>query len=189
MSLSINKNGIIYSSKDTINPNLLAESNIILMQTTDGESYMYYSIPDTSMIVANTTLTVSVDVEMYNVKALSRCGVEPSFYYPDGQYYVGSWISDISNKKIRIYSTSWFGASGVTGIGQRGIYIQGAQFYQGGYIKLSNPKLEIGNVPTAWCPNIHDDFYVGNTQGFIETNEDLPRFFTGHIECKEIVEI
>ena len=55
-------------------------------------------------------------------------------------------------------------------------------------VKWWNIKVEEGNTPTAWVPNIGSDLYISNTQGIIETNQNNTRFFNGHIEAEEFIE-
>jgi hypothetical protein len=194
MSITIIKNGLITSSGEKINENLLGNSNIILTQNYNGDSHMSYTIPDISMISTGTHLTVSVYVEMHNVKSLRRAGIEPSFHKENYQtylddIYVGAWTTDFTDRKIRIYAKSTIYAT-IVGVGQHAIYIQGAEFNDGGYITLSYPKLEIGDVPTPWCPNKNDEMYTGN-QGFIEHYlvDNNCKFYNNHLECNELIEI
>ena len=169
--MSISKQGIVTSS-GKVNPNLLCGSHITLTQTTDGSSYLTYTVPDLSQIVNGAKLVISVDIEVYNVASMSRIGAEPSFYTSGGTQWIGVWTSDITNRKQRIFSTYTMSGD-ATGLGQNGIYIQGITFNTGGYIKLSNPKLEVSTVPTPWVPNVNDDIYDADLGGFFETSNPI----------------
>lgn len=166
MGTNISKQGIAYASGN-IGDNLLCGSYYTLVQTANGSSNYNYTIPDISKIVSGVKLVISVDIELYNVASMSRIGAEPSFSTNSGTYYIGVWTTDVTNRKQRISAVRTMGDT-ATGVGQRGIYIQGVTFNSGGYIKISNPKLEIGTIPTPWTPNVNDDMYVSNTSGFFE---------------------
>jgi len=55
-------------------------------------------------------------------------------------------------------------------------------------IWISDVKLEEGNVPTLWIPNINDDIYVGSS-GFIENNDICKIQKQGYIQSPEFIEI
>lgn len=165
MSLNISKQGVINISGGA-NPNLLVGSNIYLKQTTDGWSNVEYTIPDLSQLKANVVFVVSVDIELYNVASMNRIGCEPSFGMSNGNtYYAGIWTTDTTNRKERIYTVRSL-PSDATSVGQRAVYIQNVVFNTGGYIIISNPKLEISSVPTPWIPNVNDSIYVGKSSLF-----------------------
>lgn len=186
MSVQVVKTGIVNASGE-IGANLLKGSNIVLTQTTDGWSSMEYTIPDISMLTTGTQLVISVDIELYNVESMNRIGCEPSFTRSGVTDYVGVWTSDVTDRKERIFSVRTL--SGVpTGVGQRGIYIQNVVFKSGGgYIKVSNPKLELGSAPTVWCPNVADDEYVGNTSGFNEAST-IAQITKGYVTAPDFME-
>jgi hypothetical protein len=187
MSVSLGKNGVVSASGE-IGANILCGSYITLTQTTDGSSNASYTIPDTSMITAGTKLVTSVDIELYNVESMSRIGCEPSFTIDGSTRYFGVWTTDITDRKQRIYNT-WTATGSPTAVGQHGIYIQKVVFKAGGgYIKVSNPKFEVGTVPTDWCPNINDDYYVGNTSGFNEQS-NIAQITKGYINAPDFMEI
>ena len=189
----IEKTGIVSASGGDVRPNLLAGSHITLKQTTDGTSMMTYTCPDLSQLKSGTVLTVSVDIEVYNVNTMRRIGCEPSFIRTaGGTDYIGVWTTDKTNRKERIYRTLTLGGD-ASRLSQNGIYIQDITFNTGGYIILSNPKLEIGSTPTAWCPNVNDDYYV-NSGGFIERSipplgGTLSQIYSEHFEAMEFIEI
>lgn len=186
MSVSLGKNGVVSASGE-IGANLLADSYIVLKQTTSGNTSMNYTVPDLSKITNGVKLTVSCDIELYNVTGLSRIGCEPSFSNGSKQVYIGVWTSDKTTRKERI-SQTWTMDGNAVSVGQRGIYIQGASFDTGGYIIVSNPKLEINDHPTDWCPNINDDYYVGNTSGFNEQS-NIAQITKGCINAPDFIEI
>ncbi len=177
MSVSITKEGLVKAS-GSIGANLLADSYYTLIQNTDsGNVYYYYTIPDLSKLTTGTKVVISCDIELYNVKSLSRIGAEPSFTNGSSTQWVGVWTSDKTDRKERIFAVHTMTLN-ATSTGQRGIYIQGATYNTGGYIKISNPKLEIGDHPTPWCPNINDTMYVGNTCGFTELDNNYVSDFS-----------
>jgi hypothetical protein len=189
--MSIGKNGI-WKHSGSPNENLLKGTYFTLEQTTNGGSNKAYSITSTDLakLKAGTQLTVSVDIEVYNVSSWSRIGVEPSFYASDGQgtMYIGAWTTDKTNRKQRISATHIL-RSDATGMGQNSVYIQGVTFGDGGYIKLSNPKLEISAYPTSWVPNLADNIYIENTNGFIEYNDKARIQKNDYIEANNFIEI
>lgn len=190
MNTSITKQGIAIASGN-IGANLLAGSHIINRLDTDGSKTVTYTCPDVSLLKANTVVTISVDIEVYNVKNMSRIGAEPSFTSSGTNMWVGVWTSDLTNRKQRISATHTLPRDAIK-LHQNGIYIQNVTFDTGGYIILSNPKLEIGDHPTPWCPNVNDSIYVGDTCGFTELdNNYLTEFSIGreYINSTEFIEI
>lgn len=186
MSVQIVKTGVVNASGE-IGTNLLKGSNIVLTQTTDGSSHMYFTVPDLSQIKNGVRLVVSCDIELYNVTAMSRIGCEPSFYNGSSYVYVGVWTYDKTTRKTRISNSIVMNGDAVS-VNQRSIYIQGVTFGTGGYIKVSNPKLEINDRPTAWCPNVADDEYVGNTSGFNEASA-IAQITKGYVNAPDFIEI
>lgn len=174
---SITQQGIVNASGN-IGANLLAGSYITNKLETDGSKTVTYTCPDRSLLKAGTKVTVSVDIEVYNVASMRRIGVEPSFTSSGGTMYIGAWTTDKTNRRERIYSTTTLPYDAIN-LGQNGIYIQDITFNSGGgYIILRNPKLEIGDHPTPWCPNINDSMYVGNTCGFTELDNNYVSDFS-----------
>ena len=191
MSVNISKQGIV-SASGNIGANLLAGSHIVNLLTTDGTQTVTYTCPDRSMLTAGTKVVISVDIEVYNVASMTRIGAEPSFTSSGANMYVGVWTNDKTNRKTRIFNTYTLPRDAIN-LSQNGIYIQGVTFGTGGgYIKLSNPKLEIGEYPTPWCPNINDADYVGNICGFTELdNKYVSDFSIGkeYIHANDFIEI
>ena len=86
----------------------------------------------------------------------ARVGFEPSFSYSGGNQYCGIWhntangaTDNFSGRISAVYTVN----PNITGIGQRGIYIQR---YSSGTIIISHPKIEIGTKPTEWTPAPQD---------------------------------
>jgi hypothetical protein len=187
MSVQVLKTGVINASGE-IGANLLGNSNIINRLDTDGSKTVTYTCPDISLLKAKTVLTISVDIEVHNVKTMRRIGVEPSFTSSGTNMYVGVWTSDLTNRKQRISATHTLSRDAIN-LSQNGIYIQNVTFDTGGYIILSNPKLEIGGHPTPWCPNATDDYYVGNTCGYNELGSTIASIGKGYINATDFIEI
>lgn len=192
MSVNITKQGIVYACGSDIQPNLLKGTNIQCILNTDGSKSMTYTCPDLSKLKAGVVLTVSVDIEVYNVNTMRRIGCEPSFTSSGSSMYIGVWTSDKTNRRMRIFNTVTLARDAIA-LSQNGIYIQDITFNSGGYIILSNPKLEINSTPTAWCPNINDDYYVGGAGGFIERSASPSiyadaQIYEDHVECIEFIE-
>jgi hypothetical protein len=185
MSVNITRQGIINASGN-IGANLLAGSYLTNKLETDGSKTVTYTCPDRSLLKAGTKVTVSVDIEVYNVASMRRIGVEPSFTSSGGTMYIGAWTTDKTNRRERIYSTTTLSYDAIN-LGQNGIYIQDITFNSGGYIILRNPKLEIGDHPTPWCPNINDDIYVGSKCGFSELDEKYISDFSIGLKNEYIV--
>jgi hypothetical protein len=186
MSVQVSKTGIVNTSGE-IGANLLGGSRITLKQTTDGNGRMDYTVPNLSKIKNGVKLTVSCDIELYNVTGMSRIGCEPSFYNGTSYVYIGVWTSDRTNRKERISNSVIMNGDAVS-LSQHSIYIQGVTLGEGGYIIVSNPKLEINDRPTAWCPNVADDEYVGNTSGFNEASA-IAQITKGYVNAPDFIEI
>lgn len=86
----------------------------------------------------------------------ARVGFEPSFIHSGGTQYCGIWhntangvTDNFSGRVSAVYTVN----SNITGMGQRGIYIQR---YSSGTVTISHPKIEIGNKLTEWTPAPQD---------------------------------
>ena len=186
MSTNITKQGLACASGQ-INPNLLAGSYLTNKLDTDGSKTLTYTCPDRSLLKAGTKVTVSVDIEVYNVATMRRIGVEPSFTSSSGTMYIGAWTTDTTNRKERISNTVTLAYDAIN-LSQNGIYIQNVTFNSGGYIILRNPKLEISDHPTPWCPNINDNIYVGDICGFTEIDATQCSIGENCITATEFIE-
>lgn len=112
-------------------------------------------------------VSVSVDVEIKNVKSISnspqnRVGYEATWVDEGGkQYYPGAWkllTSDDIGKSFKLRVKSYFDFSKVnfkdTYNNECGaLYVQGIT---ADLIKVGKPKLEIGNKATDWSPAPED---------------------------------
>lgn len=52
---------------------------------------------------------------------------------------------------------------------------------------VSDLKLEVGNHPTPWIPNVNDEDYVGNTSGFNEAS-DIAKIYPGFMSASDFIE-
>lgn len=157
------------------NPNLIKGSNVSLTRTASG-SEGNTSAKLSKAIPSGTVITLSVQIDMENVTWMTtgnrRVGCEMgAFYRDDGttKQYIGAWIADptsTSNSGVvdrltgsfhgRI-SKTWTTEGNAPAEIAAGIYIQGLS---SGTAKVSQPKLEIGDTATPWCPNSVDDEFA-----------------------------
>ena len=58
-----------------------------------------------------------------------------------------------------------------------------------GKISYRHPKIEVGNVATAWILNENDTYYVGDTHSFIEYTNKAKIQNNGYVEANSFIEI
>lgn len=150
--------------------NLLLQSEKTIETKTDGHVavYMYGISNSATSLKKGDYVTISVQVDIENVVSFQRAGAEIGIGHGDHKRYIGAWTqsSNLTAKNGvysfhgRInYSTTLEGdISNLNQFIQHGMYIQGSEikFADGGYIRVSNPKLEIGNRATDWTPAPED---------------------------------
>jgi len=192
------------------NPNLLKGSNVSVSRTSAG------SQSDTSsklsvVIPSGTTVTLSVQIDMEDVAWNSagnyrRVGCEMEWFYKDDgttKQYLGAWIADPTSSSssgvVDRLTGSFHGRISKTWKVEgecrvnlaAGIYIQNIL---SGTVKVSKPKLEIGDTATSWCPNeVDNEFTImgyddgieydvsgfkryGIKHGTLEWDGDTPRY-------------
>lgn len=111
-------------------------------------------------IVRNDSITLSVDIMFNNLIGGKRLGIEFHISYTDDTFQffnVWKWLnnSDIGTSfSERMVSTIQNEHKGkkIKEISPLGLHIQ----CEAESVKVSNPKLEIGNVATDWCPADED---------------------------------
>ena len=156
------KDGVYYFHKQTPNTNLIKGSNISVSadSTLNGgdKSSPVYDI-DFDVINAHLgeKVTLSADFKLVNAVASAtsqaRCGVEPSS--PGYAWEIGCWekisvdSQNPTNFDGRISFTGTLPTTAFTQNVQPNLYIQGLT---AGTCVVSNPKLELGSVATAYSP-------------------------------------
>ena len=111
-------------------------------------------------VVKSDSITLSVDIMFNNLIGGNRLGIEFYIIYTDdtSQYFnVWRWINtgdigtSFSERIVNVIQNNHKGKK-IKEISQLGLYIQ----CSAESIKISNPKLEIGNKPTDWSPAPED---------------------------------
>lgn len=134
-NLKVGGRNIVYGSNVTINT---------------GEKHFNFNMMELAKMRGQ-KVTLSVYVELQNAVGTGRIGFEPSIMYEDGVTdYLGVWRSFTSSGetiKTRIYKTFTLRDVEISGLGQRGIYIQNLT---SGTAIVGYPKFELGTVPTDY---------------------------------------
>ena len=125
--------------------------------------YKFFNISSTFIneVIKNDSITISVDVMFEKLKTKGRIVAEFNINYEDGknQYFnLIKWVdidayigTSFSERIINVIQNLHKGKK-VKKISQLGLHIQ----CTAESIKISNPKLEIGNKPTDWSPAPED---------------------------------
>ena len=125
-------------------------------------------------VVKSDSITLSVDIMFNNLIGGKRLGIEFNIIYTDNTevyYNVWKWLnnSDIGTSfSKRMVSTIQNNHKGkkIKYISPLGLHIQ----CSAESIKISNPKLEIGNKPTDWSPAPEDVWDTMVDLGIIDKN-------------------
>lgn len=125
--------------------------------------YKFFNISSTFIneVIKNDSITISVDVMFEKLKTKGRIVAEFNINYEDGknQYFnlikwfdIDAYIgTSFSERIINVIQNPHKGKK-IKKISQLGLHIQ----CTAESIKISNPKLEIGNKPTDWSPAPED---------------------------------
>ena len=125
--------------------------------------YKFFNISSTFIneVIKNDSITISVDVMFEKLKTKGRIVAEFNINYEDGknQYFnLIKWVdidayigTSFSERIINVIQNPHKGKK-IKKISQLGLHIQ----CTAESIKISNPKLEIGNKPTDWSPAPED---------------------------------
>jgi len=125
-------------------------------------------------VVKSDSITLSVDIMFNNLIGGNRLGIEFHIIYTDDtfQYFnVWRWINtgdigtSFSERIVNVIQNNHKGKK-IKEISQLGLYIQ----CSAENIKISNPKLEIGNKPTDWSPAPEDVWDTMVDLGIIDKN-------------------
>lgn len=127
---------------------------------TDGHTFLNISPSFKEEIVKNDTITLSVDIIYNTIINSGRLGIEFKIDYIDGSsQYFNVWKNINDNEKGTSYSGRIINVvhnnnkgKTINQISLLGLYIQ----CSAKNIKISNPKIEIGNKPTDWSPAPED---------------------------------
>lgn len=196
--VSITKNGIMSASGE-INENLLIGSSDYVVNTlgfADGarREYVALNVGQSYMDVpSNTVVTISFDLEM-RVKTVDNANPQltvynsnnkgPKTFANKGIKWTNVSVGDTIKEHITMTVT-------IIDRENPTISYNVIEFYStygtNNYYKITNLKMELGNVPTPWCPNELDDIYTGNVNGFIESS-DLSRISKEYIEGNNFYE-
>ena len=125
-------------------------------------------------VVKSDSITLSVDIMFNNLIGGNRLGIEFHIIYTDDtfQYFnVWRWINtgdigtSFSERIVNVIQNEHKGKK-IKEISQLGLHIQ----CSAESIKISNPKLEIGNKPTDWSPAPEDVWDTMVDLGIIDKN-------------------
>ena len=125
-----------------------------------GSGYKSFDFVNDLKDLRNKTITLSVFIEMDNVKHINtgsrRIGFEPSIRFADGSnMYLGVWHNPSEGESFsgRISKTVSIPDKEIESTGQDSIYIQNIS---GDVIRIGRPKIEKGNKATPWTPAPED---------------------------------
>lgn len=146
-----------FERKAFVGRNYILKSNDFI---TNGYKYLGISSLFRNEVVKSDSIALSVDVMFNNLTKGGRLGIEFSIIYTDNTevyYNVWKWLnnSDIGTSfSERMVSTIQNNHKGkkIKYISPLGLHIQ----CEAESVKVSNPKLEIGNIATDWCPADED---------------------------------
>ena len=125
-------------------------------------------------VVKSDSITLSVDIMFNNLIGGNRLGIEFHIIYTDDtfQYFnVWRWINtgdigtSFSERIVNVIQNEHKGKK-IKEISQLGLHIQ----CSAESVKVSNPKLEIGNKPTDWSPAPEDVWDTMVDLGIIDKN-------------------
>ena len=146
-----------FEKKAFIGRNYILKSNDFI---TSGYKFLNISPSFRNEVVKSDNITLSVDIMFNNLIGGNRLGIEFLINYTDDtfQYFnLWRWIntSDIgtsySERIVNVIQNEYKGKK-IKEISPLGLHIQ----CSAESVKVSNPKLEIGNVATDWCPADED---------------------------------
>ncbi len=187
--------------------NYVNNSNVSITTGSNTKMRTTSSLPEGTVVTAS--CRVDADNVVWNENATAsyrRVGMEIDGFAKTagGSQYVGAWAGETLSNGANVceaFTGSFHGivSKTVTLLGTMpanhlvGIYIQGVK---SGTVKVSHPKLEVGDKLTPWTPATTDSLYsamgldsnvVYDVSGFgnnatkvgtISTSGDTPRYFT-----------
>lgn len=169
-NIQVGGRNLIINSEKTIESKLDGEVAVYtprILSSTGTVLYAGISNSATSLKKGD-YVTISVQVDIENVVRFQRAGAEIGIGHGDHNQYIGAWAqsSNLTAKngvysfhgRIKRSTTLDGDVTNLNQFIQNGMYIQNStiKFADGGYIRVSNPKLEIGNKPTDWTPAPED---------------------------------
>ena len=172
--MGINKQGVI-NMNGSPNPNLAIDSLKNIAPTA------LYNIAN-----FNTSETLTAG-NKYTVVIKGTIGDDKKFgiWLGGGATRVG-WFT---NNEDGTFITTFTSPNSIGGNGSRtGINIYAYPSSNSNKSSLEWLKLENGEIPTLWIPNVNDDIYVGSS-GFIENNDICKIQKQGYIQSPEFIEI
>lgn len=197
MSVKFEKAGIVRADGTGINPNLVLNSvSATGSHLESGNEYMALNLGQSYMdITSGTTVTISFDLEIKYV-------TESTYFYIYNtnnkgpkqingvnigtQVFSGHTVGETIKKRVSA-TTTIINRSETPTITDN--YIEFYTTYNTGNVfKISNLKIELGSVPTPWCPNEADAEYVGTAIGFSEANSNPSIGKAGYVQATEFIE-
>ena len=147
------------------NENLLRNTSVSVTNGSKTGFVLNQTIP------SGTKVTFSLQVDAINLvlSGNKRIGLEGYQNNGTNNSYKGVWISGVNAQGTyskRIFATVTLDRDFLINNNTFGIYIQTVS---SGSVTISNPKIEISDKPTPWCPNSADELY--NTLGLNDNVE------------------
>lgn len=146
-----------FERKAFVGRNYILKSNDFI---TSGYKFLNISPSFRNEVVKSDSITLSVDIMFNNLTGGNRLGIEFHIIYTDDtfQYFnIWRWVNtgdigtSFSERIINVIQNEHKGKK-IKEISPLGLHIQ----CEAESIKISNPKLEIGNIATDWCPADED---------------------------------
>ena len=151
--------------------NYILKSNDFI---TNGYKFLGISSLFGNEIVKNDNITLSVDIMFKNLTKEGRLGIEFNIIYTDNTevyYNVWKWLNNrdigtsFTERMVNIIQNNHKGKK-IKYISSLGLYIQ----CEAESVKVSNPKLELGNKATDWSPAPEDVWNTMVDLGIIDKN-------------------
>lgn len=136
--------------------NLLKNTNVSVTNGSKTGFVLSQTIPSGTKV----TFSLQIDAVDLVLSGNKRIGLEGFQNNGTNNSYKGVWITGVNAQGTyskRIFATVTLDRDFLINNNTFGIYIQTVS---SGSVTISNPKIEIGDKPTPWCPNPLDDLYT-----------------------------
>ncbi len=197
IAVQFEKTGVVNASGEGVNPNLVLNSVAATgSHLESGNEYMAFNLGQSYMdITSGTTVTISFDLEIKYVTESSYFLIyntnnkgpkQISGTNIGAQIFSGHSVGETIKKRVSA-TTTIIDRSTTPTITDNYIEFY-STYHTGNVFKISNLKIELGSVPTPWCPNEADAEYVGTTIGFAEANGNPSIGKAGYVQATEFIE-
>ncbi len=187
MSVNIAKTGVVTTSTDSIDKNLLIDT---LKDV--GKTHTSYNVVDfnfSESLVSGNKYTIIAKVNTSEEKK------SIGFYHSGGSYNMSGWLpitTDGIYKKTFTATSNMASQTGGAGHGFCRMY-QSANTNGGGSGLTGSSNVEwikiyAGEKDSIWTPNELDSYFVTNYHGFVE-NDNITKIFESYVEANQFYEI